>query len=218
MMSPSSKKSIKSQRTEVEKTRALIAGNIGRTKGDQENARRLESSVHDAGEETISRNVAKPSKKLRPQAQVGEQKFDTSSDSSDEESTCMLQEVNPMGQSDNRPLKTVLIGGVGVKVLPDSGATVNAMDETTFKKYGLDKRVKIRKSRCQIKPYGAAAEANTLPVLGCFEALTESKTKMKVVTWQLIKGDTQTTPLLSYRDGRDLGMIRVTNAIVKEGN
>ena len=123
-----------------------------------------------------------------------------------------------MGPSDNRPLKTVLIGGVGVTVLPDSDATVNAMDETTFKKYGLDKRVKIRKSRCQIKPYGAAAEANTLPVLGCFEALTESKTKMKVVTWQLIKGDTQTTPLLSYRDGRDLGMIRVTNAIVKEGN
>ena len=157
-------------------------------------------------------------KATRDLAQVGEQKFDTSSDSSDEESTCMLQEVNPMGPSDNRPLKPVLIGGVGVTVLPDSGATVNAMDETTFKKYGLDKRVKIRKSRCQIKPYGAAAEANTLPVLGCFEALTESKTKMKVVTWQLIKGDTQTTPLLSYRDGRDLGMIRVTNAIVKEGN
>ena len=67
MMSPSSKKSIKSQRTEVEKNRALTAGNIGRTKGDQENARRLKSSVHDEGEETISRNGAKASKKLRPQ-------------------------------------------------------------------------------------------------------------------------------------------------------
>ena len=157
-------------------------------------------------------------KATRDLAQVGEQKFDVLSDSSDEESTCMLQEVNPMGPSDNRPLKTVLIGGIGVTVLPDSGATVIAMDETTFKKYGLDKRVKIRKSRCQIKPYGAAAEANTLPVLGCFEALTESKMEMKVVTWQLIKGDTQTALLLSYSDGSDLGMIRVTNAIAKEGN
>ena len=67
MMLPSSKKSIKSQRTEVRKNRALTAGNIGRTKVDQENARLLESSVHDAGEETILRNGVKASKKLRPQ-------------------------------------------------------------------------------------------------------------------------------------------------------
>ena len=92
------------------------------------------------------------------------------------------------------------------------------MDEATFKRYGLDKRVKIRKSRCQIKPYRAAPETNLLPVLGSFEALTESKTKMKVVTWQLIKGDTQTAPLLSYNDGKDLGMILVTNAISEESN
>ena len=39
---------------------------------------------------------------------------------------------------------------------------------------------------------------------------------MKVVTWQLIKGDTQTAPLLSYEDGKDLGMILVSNAISKE--
>ena len=123
-----------------------------------------------------------------------------------------------MGPSDNRPLSTVLISGVGITVLPDSGATVSAMEEATFKRYGLDKRVKIRKSRCQIKPYGAAAETNLLPVLGSFEALTESKTKMKVVTWQLIKGDTQTVPLLSYNDGKDLGMILVTNAISEESN
>ena len=109
--------------------------------------------------------------------------------------------------------KKMLISGVGV-----SGATVNAMDELMFKKFGLDKRVKVRKSRCQIKPYGATAEANTLPVLGCFEEITKSKTKMKVVTWQLIKGDTQTVPLLSYTDGRDLGMIQVTDAITKETN
>ena len=41
---------------------------------------------------------------------------------------------------------------------------------------------------------------------------------MKVVTWQLIEGDTQTAPLLSYNDGKDLGMILVTNAISEESN
>ena len=60
-----------------------------------------------------------------------------------------------MGHSDNRPLKAVLISGVDIMLLPDSGATVNAMDEATFKKYSLDERVKIKKSRCQIKPFGA---------------------------------------------------------------
>lgn len=39
---------------------------------------------------------------------------------------------------------------------------------------------------------------------------------MKVVTWQLIKGDTQTAPLLSYEDGKDLAVIHVSNAISKE--
>ena len=42
------------------------------------------------------------------------------------------------------------------------------------------------------------------------------KTKMKVVMWQLIKADTQTAPLLSYEDGKHLGMIHVSNAISKE--
>ena len=71
---------------------------------------------------------------------------------------------------------------------------------------------------CRIKPYGAAPETNLLTVLGSFEALKEAKTQMKVVTWQLIKGDTQTAPLLSYNDGKDLGMILVTNAISEESN
>ena len=98
-------------------------------------------------------------------AQGGEQITDTSPDSSDEDSTCTLQEANPMGQSDNRPLKTVLISSIDITVLPDSGATVNAMDEATFKKYGLEKRVKIRKSRCPIKPYGAAQPKEQTPCL-----------------------------------------------------
>ena len=58
---------IKSKRTELGKNRALTAGNIGRTKVDQENARLSESSVHEAGEETILRNDVKARKKLRPQ-------------------------------------------------------------------------------------------------------------------------------------------------------
>ena len=144
-----------------------------------------------------------------------EQKSDTSSESSDE-STCTLETVNPMGTSEKRPLKKVLINGVSVTVLPDSGATVSAMDEATLRRYGLEDKVTIKNSRCQIKPYGAVKETNLIPVLGSFEALTESKTKMKMVTWQLIKGGTQTAPLLSYEDGKDLRMIHLSNAISKE--
>jgi len=42
--------------------------------------------------------------------------------------------------------------------------------------------VKIKKSRCQIKSYGVVKETNLIPVLGSLEALTESKTKLMVVT------------------------------------
>jgi len=42
-----------------------------------------------------------------------------------------------MGTSDKRPLKKVLINGASVTVLPDSGAAVSAMDEATFRRYGL---------------------------------------------------------------------------------
>ena len=48
------------------------------------------------------------------------------------------------------------------------------------------------------------------------DTLTESKTKMKVVTWQLIEGDTQTAPLLSYNDGKDLGMSMLVANLVSD--
>ena len=87
--------------------------------------------------------------------------------------------ANPVGPSDNRLLTEVLISGVNI--------TVNAMDEGTFRWSGLEKRLKVKKTKCQVKPYGAHGKPKTLPVLGSFEALTESKTRMKLVTWQLIK-------------------------------
>ena len=67
----------------------------------------------------------------------------------------------------------MLINGASVTVLPDSGATVSAKDEATFRRYGLKDRVKITKSRCQIKPYGAVKETNLIPVLGNFEDQNE---------------------------------------------
>jgi len=41
---------------------------------------------------------------------------------------------------------------------------------------------------------------------------------MKVTTWQLIKGDTNTEPLLRDEDARDLRMILVTNSIAVKSN
>ena len=115
--------------------------------------------------------------------------------------TCTFKMVNPVGPSNKRALTEVLISGVNITVLPDSGVTVSAMDEATFRRSGLEKRVN-EKNKCQIKPYGAHTETKTLPVLGSFEALTESKTRIELVTWQLIKGDTQTPPLLGYTVGK----------------
>ena len=67
--SPLNNKWIKLQRTEQEKNRVSIAGNSGRTKGDQENAQLLASRVGDAEKRTISRIIVKANKKLKPVAQ-----------------------------------------------------------------------------------------------------------------------------------------------------
>ena len=207
-------------KTAVDKNRAKLCFSFGKHwphQGGQSKCAAFGKQCTRCGKRNHFAKCCKNNQEIKV-AQGGEKLTDTSSDSRGEESTCTLLEVNPLGQSDNRPLKAVLISGVDIMVLPDSGATVNAMDEATFKKYGLDERVKIKKSRCQIKPFGAAAEANALPVLGCFDALTKSKTKMKVITRQLIKGDTHTEPLLGYEDATDLGMILVTNSIAVESN
>ena len=41
-----------------------------------------------------------------------------------------------------------------------------------------------------MKPFGVAAESNLIPVIGSFEAVTESdhESKLKLVTWQVVKG------------------------------
>lgn len=52
---------------------------------------------------------------------------------------------------------------------------------------------------------GKAKETNLIPVIGSFEALTESESRMKMVTWQWVKGETKTALLLSYQVGKDLG-------------
>ena len=66
-----------------------------------------------------------------------------------------------------------------------------------------------------MKPYGVAEEANLITVINSLEALTESdhESMMKIVTWQLVKGDTQKAPLLSYQVGKGLGTILVSDAI-----
>ena len=110
-----------------------------------------------------------------------------------------------MGLSANKPLRTVIISGTSITVLQDSGATISMVDEATFQRYKLEKKVKIKTSRCHIKPYGVAKETNLIPVIGSFEALTESESRMKMVTWQWVKGETKTALLLSYQVGKDLG-------------
>jgi len=196
----------------------IIAGNSGRTDGDKENVRLLESSVRDVekGSGIIFANYCKSKQEIKATKEFaygGEDKSDTSSESSDE-STCTLETVNPIGTSDKRPLKCQLMAPASQYYRTAGQQSALWMRQLSGDTLGG--KVKIKKSRCQIKSYGVVKETNLIPVLGSLEALTESKTKLMVVTWQLIKGDTPTAPLLSYEDRKDLGMILVSNAISKE--
>ena len=126
-----------------------------------------------------SKHEGKPSKEL---AHKGENITDTSFKSG-EESTCSLENVNRWTINH---FGKVIISGAIITFLD------NAMDEATFHWYGLKKKRQDKKKifRRQMKPFGVAEESNLIPVIGSFEAPTESdhESKMKVVTWQLVKG------------------------------
>lgn len=63
-----------------------------------------------------------------------------------------------------------------------------------------------------------SVESKYFVCFGLFEVFMEFKIKMKVIMWQLIKGDICIELLFGYNDVRDFGMIFVINLIVIESN
>ena len=90
----------------------------------------------------------------------------------------------------------------------DTGATVNVMDEITFKRLLADK-VTLRSSSSVLRAYQSNENPSApLKVMGKFEATVESNTRIAPATFHVVKGHTNTQPLIGFQTAEDLGFLR----------
>ena len=139
------------------------------------------------------------------------------SDSSDAESLCGIEKVEAVKHNqDRRPVSSVTVENREFQVLVDTGATVNVMDEITFKRLLADK-VALRKSSSVLRAYQSNENPSApLKVMGKFEAIVESNTRIAPATFHVIKGHTNTEPLIGFQTAEDLGLVKVANTVQTE--
>ena len=139
------------------------------------------------------------------------------SDSSDAESLCGIEKVGAVKHNQGRrPVSSVTVENREFQVLVDTGATVNVMDEVTFKRLLADK-VALRKSSSVLRAYQSNENPSApLKVMGKFEAIVESNTRIAPATFHVIKGHTNTEPLIGFQTAEDLGLVKVANTVQSE--
>ena len=104
-------------------------------------------------------------------------------------------------------MSSVTVENREFQVLVDTGATVNVMDDVTFKRLLADK-VALRKSSSVLRAYQSNEKPSApLKVMGKFEAIVESNTRIAPATF--IKGHTNTEPLIGFQTAEDLGLVKV---------
>jgi hypothetical protein len=142
---------------------------------------------------------------------------DPSSDSSDNTSIYNVGTVNGRATDvERRPVRTVKIDNKDINVLIDTGATANIMDEEAYRKISPGQQ-KLKKAKTIMQPYHT--DKNPTPplcIVGKFDAVIESKTRIVSATFYLVEGKTKTEPLLSYKTAQELGMFTVANTVETE--
>ena len=113
-------------------------------------------------------------------------------------------------------MSSVTVENREFQVLVDTGATVNVMDEITFKRLLADK-LTLKRSSSVLRAY----QSNEIPsaplkVMGRFEAIVESNTRIAPATFHVIKGHTNTEPFIGFQTAEDLGFFKVANTVQSE--
>ena len=102
-----------------------------------------------------------------------------------------------------QPQVTVSIANIQIRVLIDSGSTVNIINEGTFKVIKRHSNTNLVKSTAKIYPYGAN---KPLQVLGQLTATIAHDSTSTTATFQVIKGSTKC--LLSHNTSTTLGLLK----------
>jgi hypothetical protein len=98
----------------------------------------------------------------------------------------------------------VKIEGVDVRMMIDSGASINILDERTLKRITGQRKVKLCKATTTIYAYGSTS---SLPILGQFKGEIESKNKFTCAEFFVVKG--MNGSLICYKIAEELDFIKI---------
>ena len=96
----------------------------------------------------------------------------------------------------------VKLNNVRVKMLIDTGASINIIDEKTFAYITQFKPISLQRAHTKIFAYGSKQQ---LPILGKFDIVVESKKRITVAGIDVVNGNSDS--LLSYQTASELNMI-----------
>ena len=128
-----------------------------------------------------------------------------------------IEKVGAVKQNLGRmPVSSVTVENREFQVLVDTGATVNVMEEITFKRLLTDKVILRRSSSVFACIPIERKPSAPLKVMGKFEAIVESNIRIALGTFHVVKAQTNTEPLIGFQNMEDLGLVKVANTVQSE--
>lgn len=109
--------------------------------------------------------------------------------------------------STQQPQTNIKLNGVSVKILIDSGAAVNIINEDVLNT--LDPKPMLSTAMIKIFPYGSN---NALPIIGKFACNVQATNKRTESVFYVLRGDAGQS-LLSYATASELGLIQIINMV-----
>lgn len=125
-----------------------------------------------------------------------------SEDSSEDEYT---YGINVVGKQNKVPTTQIKINNATCKLLIDTGASVNILDDETYKNIGSPK---LTKSNPKLMPYGGN---QPLKVRGQCSVTVETKNKYTCQTFYVVPGSYGS--LLGFKTAQELELVKVVNVV-----
>ncbi|KAK3720930.1 hypothetical protein QZH41_014537, partial [Actinostola sp. cb2023] len=124
----------------------------------------------------------------------------------DDEDELYAYTIGSNARNKKSPMCQLQVDGRKIQLMIDSGASVDLIDEVTFKEINKDNRKKLEKTNHRIYSYGTDTP---LPVLGTVTAELKSNTNSVTATLHVVKG--KTGNLLGFDTAQNLGLLRIIN-------
>ena len=114
--------------------------------------------------------------------------------------------VGHIGQAseDKHPTVLATIGKTKMKVLLDTGSSVNLLDRKQFEILNRHNKIALTKAQPKIYTYGSQQPP---PIKGKFQTTVEAHDRIAIATFYVSEGDSGS--LIGYNTAADLGLVHV---------